>query len=204
MWRCLFRTGVVHEPASSSVDRGYANPQSFGAYATCVCRACRPVRPIFSQMLALHVASWSKDRSTKGGAVIVGPDKIPRVIGYNGFPRGVNDDAEDRHGRPLKYRWTEHAERNAIYNAARIGVSLAGCIMYVPWFPCMDCARAIVQAGIVELVAIRPDLDHPIWGEDFQLALQLFDEAAIRVRRHATPAASEQLPVTAEQITPTE
>jgi dCMP deaminase len=131
--------------------------------------------------LALHIAGWSKDRSTKVGAVIVGDDHILRAIGYNGFPRGVDDEAEDRHERPLKYRWTEHAERNAIYNAARIGVSLDDCTMYVAWFPCMDCARAIVQAGIARLVAIKPDVNHSTWGEDFQLALQLFDEAAVKV-----------------------
>ena len=113
--------------------------------------------------LALHIAGWSKDRSTKVGAVIVGDDHILRAIGYNGFPRGVDDEAEDRHERPLKYRWTEHAERNAIYNAARIGVSLDDCTMYVAWFPCMDCARAIVQAGIARLVAIKPDVNHSSW-----------------------------------------
>jgi dCMP deaminase len=151
--------------------------------------------------LAWHVASWSKDRSTKVGAVIVGPDNVVRAIGYNGFPRGVNDDAEDRHERPLKYRWTEHAERNAIYNAARIGVSLADCTMYLPWFPCMDCARAIVQAGIAELVAIKPDTDHATWGEDFRLALQLFEEAMIRVRWYGRKTLPETIQMPGNQNT---
>lgn len=134
--------------------------------------------------LALHVAGWSKDRSTKVGAIIVGPDNLLRSIGYNGFPRGVDDDVEGRHNRPLKYRWTEHAERNAIFNAARTGTALAGCRMYLPWFPCMDCARAIVQAGIVELIAIQPDLGHPTWGEDFRYAIELFKEAGLAVKWH--------------------
>ncbi|MCW8836697.1 MAG: CMP deaminase, partial [Rhodospirillales bacterium] len=68
--------------------------------------------------LAHQIASWSKDRSTKVGAVLVRPDRTPAPYGYNGFPRQVDDDIDDRHSRPDKYDWTEHAERNAIYNAA--------------------------------------------------------------------------------------
>jgi dCMP deaminase len=105
-----------------------------------------------------------------------------RVIGYNGFPRGIDDSVEERHERPLKYRWTEHAERNAIYVAARNGIALANCRMYLPWFPCMDCARAIVQVGLIELIAYRPDFNHATWGEDFRIANQLFDEARLAVR----------------------
>ena len=67
-----------------------------------------------------YVAEWSKDRSTKVGCVVIGPDREVRSMGYNGFPRGINDEIERRHARPDKY--TEHAERNAIYNAARVGV----------------------------------------------------------------------------------
>src|SRR3954447_3751356 len=100
--------------------------------------------------LATLIGGWSKDRSRKVGCVIVGAHNEVRSTGYNGFPRGVCDDEDYRHDRPMKYRWTEHAERNAIYSAARIGVPLEGCRMFLPWFPCMDCARAIVQAGIVE------------------------------------------------------
>jgi dCMP deaminase len=131
--------------------------------------------------LAMHIASWSKDPSTKVGCVIVGPDNEVRSTGYNGFPRGARTDIAERFERPLKYRWTEHAERNAIYNAARVGISVLGCRMYLPWFPCMDCARAIVQAGIGTLVAYPPDLTHSKWGEDFQLAIQLFEETGINV-----------------------
>jgi dCMP deaminase len=132
--------------------------------------------------LALHIGEWSKDRGKKVGSVIAGPWNEIRSIGYNGFPRNINDDEPSRHERPTKYSWTEHAERNAIYNAARIGVALQGCRMYVPWFPCMDCARAIVQSGLSELIAFQPDLTDPKWGEDFRLAIALLDEARIQVR----------------------
>jgi dCMP deaminase len=136
--------------------------------------------------LAKHVADWSKDRSTKVGCVIVGPHREIRSVGFNGFPRGIDDDVEDRHTRPHKYDWTEHAERNAIYSAARIGVPIGGCSMYLPWFPCIDCARAIVQAGIVELVAMEPDLTNPQWGEQFVVSRALLIESAVGLRWYST------------------
>ena len=132
--------------------------------------------------LAMHVSEWSKDPSTKVGCVIVGPSNEVRSIGFNGFPRGVNDADKSRYERPAKYQWTEHAERNAIYNAARVGIPLEHCRMYLPWFPCGDCARAIVQSGIEELVAIRPQLDHPQWGADFRIATVLLEEGGVNVR----------------------
>lgn len=132
--------------------------------------------------LAKYVGQWSKDRSTQVGCVIVGPYKEIRSIGYNSFPRGLDDEVEARHTRPEKYKWTEHAERNALYAAARIGVPVDGCTMYLPWFPCMDCARAIVQSGISTLVAFQPDLNHPQWGDDFRMAIALLREAGVEVR----------------------
>jgi dCMP deaminase len=132
--------------------------------------------------LATLAATRSKDRSTKVGCVIVGPDNEIRSTGYNGFPRGINDDAPERHERPAKYLWTEHAERNAIYNAARSGISLKGCRAFLPWFPCMDCARAIVQSGIVELIAYKPDLKDQKWGREFVAAIEMFGEAGVSVR----------------------
>jgi len=132
--------------------------------------------------LARRVATWSKDKSRQVGCVIVGPDNVVRAIGFNGFPRGLNDDDEARHQRPAKYLWTEHAERNSIYTAARNGVALAGTRMYLPWFPCVDCARAIAQSGIVELNVNAPDLSDPQWGDSFGVSIELLDEAGVRVR----------------------
>lgn len=132
--------------------------------------------------LAKYVGQWSKDEARKVGCVIVGPGNEIRAIGYNGFPRGVNDDTGDRHKRPAKYKWTEHAERNAIYQAARAGISLEGCRMYLPWFPCMDCARAIIQSGITELVCVQPDYSDPQWGEDFVSVPELLEEGGVHVR----------------------
>jgi dCMP deaminase len=126
--------------------------------------------------LAKFVGQWSKDRSRKVGCVIVGRGREIRAIGYNGFPRGTDDGVIERHDRPTKYLWTEHAERNAIFQAARVGFALEGCTMYLPWFPCMDCARAIVQSGIARLIAVRPDPTDREWGTQFQAALQLLAE----------------------------
>jgi len=132
--------------------------------------------------IAREIAGWSKDRSRKVGCVIAGPRNEIRSMGYNGFPRGVNDNEAYRHERPMKYKWTEHAERNAIYNAARVGIPLEGCRMYLPWYPCMDCARAIAQTGISELICVEPDLTDPQWGEDFAEVPLVLQESGVAVR----------------------
>jgi len=132
--------------------------------------------------MARMVASWSKDRSRKVGAVIVGTGGEIVSVGYNGFPRNADDEVEDRHERPAKYRWTEHAERNAIYNAARTGARLAETTIYLPWYPCMDCARSIVQSGIRCVVAIEPNWDDPTFAQDFKDVPALFREALVAVR----------------------
>lgn len=107
----------------------------------------------FFLALARVYASKSKDQSKQVGAIIVGPAKEQRSGGYNGLPRGVDDGPPDRWIRPGKMAWCEHAERNAIYNAARIGTPCEGCTLYVCGLPpCTDCARAIIQAGIIEVV----------------------------------------------------
>jgi dCMP deaminase len=102
--------------------------------------------------IAEVVSSRSRDPSTRVGAVIV-KDRAIISTGYNGFPRGVNDNVPERYDRPEKYWWTVHAEENSIFNAGRSGISTAGATMYVvPLHPCVDCAKAIVQSGIREVV----------------------------------------------------
>ena len=132
--------------------------------------------------LAYQIASWSKDRSTQVGAVIIDSQKKPKSFGYNGFPRAVDDDIEERHDRPTKYYFVEHAERNAIYNA---DTSLEGCTMYITHFPCSSCARAIIQKGITTVVI---DAKNNIEGElaqrmadDHQASLEMFQEAGVAV-----------------------
>jgi dCMP deaminase len=111
-----------------------------------------------------------------------------RSTGFNGFPRGIDDNISARQERPAKYRWTEHAERNAIFNAARIGISTEGCTCYVNWFPCIECARGIIQAGIFRLVGLEPDRSDPKWGDEFDFAFNLFREAGVELSLYDVPA----------------
>lgn len=129
------------------------------------------------------VASWSKDESSKLGAVIV--DSSNRVVsmGYNGLPQGLNDDIKERHERPQKYLWFEHAERNAIYTAAKKGISLDGCtIYYNDLFTCADCARAIIQCGISTVVCREPDWDNPRWKDSYKVSKEMLEEAGIEIK----------------------
>lgn len=132
--------------------------------------------------LARFIAAWSKDRSRKVGAVIVDDRNAVISLGWNGFPRGLDDDVDERHQRPSKYAWTEHAERNSILNAAANGHRTAGCRIYVPWYPCADCARAIIQAGIVEVIGIEPDWSDPTYSADFAVVREMLAEAGVGVR----------------------
>lgn len=132
--------------------------------------------------LAALAASWSKDKSRGVGAVIVGRNHEVRSIGFNGFPRRVNDEVEARHQRPAKYKWTEHAERNAIYNAALSGVSTDLCSIYLQWYPCADCARGIIQAGIRDVYCYEPDWNDPTWGADFAVVKEMLLEGQVRVK----------------------
>jgi dCMP deaminase len=136
------------------------------------------------------VAKRSKDPSTKVGCVIVGPAHEIRSTGYNSLPRRVRDDVPARLERPEKYLWIEHAERNAIYNAARAGTALEGCSIYADLMPCMDCARAIVQAGIVEVVTDEARFkaySSEKYDEHFQRVMDLFSEAGVRIRTVPLP-----------------
>ena len=131
--------------------------------------------------LATFVSKWSKDKSTGTGAIICDDDKRIISIGYNGFPSGCNDEIESRHERPAKYQYTEHAERNSIYNAARIGAKTKDATIYVMWFPCTDCARAIIQSGIKKLVCKRPDFYDERWGQSFIAANEMLIECKIEI-----------------------
>lgn len=132
--------------------------------------------------LARHVAEWSKDRNTKVGAVIVDSDNTILSVGYNGFTRGMDDEIDSRHERPAKYLYTEHAERNAIYNAVRSGVCLKNSKIYLPWFPCTDCARAIINSGIKTVVATEADYDMEKWGGLFKVSYEMLSECGVKIQ----------------------
>lgn len=104
--------------------------------------------------VALLSGKRSKDPNTQVGACIVNKNKVIESIGYNGLPKGCSDDEFpwEKEGEMLntKYPFVVHAELNAILNAK--GKDLSGCKIYVALFPCNECAKAIIQSGISEVV----------------------------------------------------
>ena len=107
--------------------------------------------------VALLSAKRSKDPNTQVGACIVSEKNKIMSVGYNGLPRGCSDDeypwgrvAHEPDGVDTKYPYVCHAELNAILNSR--GADLEGCRIYVPLFPCNECAKAIIQSGIREVV----------------------------------------------------
>lgn len=104
--------------------------------------------------LAREVSTWSKDPSTKVGAVIVRPNKTIASMGFNGFPRGFPDDVGLYNDRKQKYQFIVHAEMNAILTASE---PLTGYTLYTyPLPPCGDCMKSVVQAGITRWVSVSP------------------------------------------------
>lgn len=131
--------------------------------------------------LARLVASWSKDPSTKTGAVIVDREKRIVSVGYNGFPRGVHDLPDRYADRALKYKMVSHCERNAILFAHR---PVKDCILYTwPFMSCSTCAGVVIQSGITECVApvLPPELKER-WGDDVEVAKIMFAEAGVNLR----------------------
>lgn len=125
--------------------------------------------------MAKLVASWSKDPSTKTGAVIVDNKRRVVSVGYNGFSRGVVDSEDRYNNRETKYKIIVHCERNSIIFAQR---SLDGCTLYThPFMSCAPCAAMVIQAGITRIVA--PYDNNPRWVEDFKLSSQMFKEAGV-------------------------
>lgn len=131
--------------------------------------------------LAEHIAQWSKDPSTKVGAVIVDPKRRVVGMGYNGFPRGVADTFIRYHDREQKYEMIVHAEINAILNAVQ---SVAGCTLYTwPLKTCARCAAAVIQAGITDVVVPSTGQTmHDKWVESWNVAQRMYQEAGISLR----------------------
>lgn len=125
--------------------------------------------------LCEHVATWSKDPSTKLGSVIVDDKKRIVSVGYNGFPRGVEDFEERYEDRPTKYLFVAHAERNALDNAPMM---VDNCTMYVTLLPCNECAKSIIQKGITKVVTYLPTREDVF---NWNITLTMFNEAGVDV-----------------------
>jgi len=129
--------------------------------------------------LARTAASWSKDPSSKIGAVAIGDKGQVLSTGYNGFPRNIKDTQSRLNTRALKYQLMVHAEMNCIYNATYNGVSLDGATLYVAGLPCCSqCALGIIQVGIKKVV-MEGDPENERWRESWKLSKDLFNEAQI-------------------------
>lgn len=127
--------------------------------------------------LAASISKWSKDPSTKVGAVIVNSDKKIVTLGYNGFPRNVRDDHRLQ-TREIKYDLIVHAEANAIIHARE---SLRDCTIYtMPFMPCSKCAGLIIQAGIKRVVSV--ECDNGRWNGNFRLSKDIMTEARLDVK----------------------
>ena len=128
--------------------------------------------------LAKHVSDWSRDPSTKVGAVAV-KDRRVLATGYNGLPRGVADLPGRLNNREEKYLRTVHAEANIVAQAARFGIDLFGASVYVwPFLPCSNCTTLMIQAGIQRIVV--PDLPIPDrWFSNFNLSIEMLRESGV-------------------------
>lgn len=125
---------------------------------------------------------FSKDPCKKVGAIILAPESMQILsLGYNGMPRNVDETRTERWERPMKYKYVEHAERNALYNAVRHGTPLEGSIAIVSMYPCCDCARGLIQSGIRMIITKEPQWDHERWGDDFKISCEMFMEADVEV-----------------------
>jgi dCMP deaminase len=132
-----------------------------------------------------ELAKQSPDPNTRVGCVIVGVDGTTRSQGCNTFPDRIRM-LPSRLLPPEKYSWIEHAERNAIYRAAQLGIALAACTLYVGHFPCISCARAIIQVGIREVVIGAKSAEAyegSEYREEQKVAREILREAGISVRQ---------------------
>jgi len=135
--------------------------------------------------IAEDVSSWSKDPSTKIGAVCVGHKGQLLSQGYNGFPRGIKDSSDRLQDREEKYKYVVHAELNCIFNAAINGVSLDRSTMYLYGLPtCTECAKGIIQVGISRVIIQQPREGLERWEESTDKAISMLKEAGVRVMRY--------------------
>jgi dCMP deaminase len=127
--------------------------------------------------LATHVSYWSRDPSTQVGAAIANDHKQVLSLGYNGFPRGVEDRKSRYEDRETKLLFTAHAERNALDNAT---VDVRGATLYSTLCPCNECAKSIIQRGIRRVVTNTPPQSK---FERFNIAttLTMFRESGVEL-----------------------
>ena len=136
--------------------------------------------------IAQEVQSWSKDPSTKCGCVLV-KDRRILSTGYNGLPANLSDSLDRYQDREFKLATIIHAEKNAIFNAAKNGSTTEGSTAYVTWPPCSQCASALIQAGVAKVVCPNPSTAPERWRANFLIANELLFEAGVTVLYFGDP-----------------
>lgn len=135
--------------------------------------------------IALLSAQRSKDPNTQVGCCIATQDNIIVSVGYNGLPRGCDDDnypwGREGEYQNTKYPYVVHAELNAILNAG--GRNLNGCKLYVALHPCENCAKAIIQSGIKEVIYLSDKYAHTV---EHQVSKRMLRDAGISCRQFTT------------------
>ena len=129
---------------------------------------------------ALQAAALSPNRVRQVGALLV-TDGGVAIAACNTFPAGIAA-TDERHAGDGRFVWMEHAERRAIFEAARRGVATAGARLTTTFFPCIDCARAIVESGIVCVDTPAPAFEDPVWGKSFERSEVILREGGVEVR----------------------
>lgn len=128
------------------------------------------------------VASWSKDPSTKVGAVIIPKDSDVPIIGWNGFPRKVKDKKKRYADRNIKYEIVCHAEENAILNAAKHGICLDGAKIYISHPPCNRCSKLIANSGIKKVIYKDVKKEEKIrWEKISNFSNLIFRESGVKI-----------------------
>lgn len=125
--------------------------------------------------MAWQIAKWSKDPSTKVGAILVDENRSIISTGYNGFPRGVLDDSDEYENRELKYAKIVHAEVNAILSAR--GNIIHSHTLYTSLMPCSICAGIIIQSGIRNVITVHSKIER--WQKSFAITRKMFSDAKV-------------------------
>jgi dCMP deaminase len=145
--------------------------------------------------LAKHISSWSKDPNSKIGAVAVGGKGQILSQGYNGFPRGIEDQENRLIQRDIKYRYVVHAEQNCIYNATLNGVSLNNSDLYVYGLPvCSECAKGVIQVGVKRVFMCYPEEVSIKWRDSMAQSIEMFNEAGVLWHLFPESLSSESTP----------
>lgn len=150
------------------------------------------------------LATQSRDNSNQNGATLVSLDGEIIGTGVNNFPPGVKFTTERSIERPMKYSYFEHAERNAIYAAARAGKEVFGSTMYCFWAACSDCARSLICSGVRTLVVHKPrmSMTPARWHNNIEEALGMLKESGVTVQYYEKPIEAPDVLVNGELWNP--